>query len=653
MAKRAQTPSGQLALLLDCGDNMAEAFAAAGYEVARGALGVRDGTKKLPMPLYEADVVVQDAQEVTWPERGEGQEGWLEGSRFYNGMGNGRPYEAFYHYWELYVEDLNPAELFQLSRSWRAADGGTVFICFVNRAMLPACDAAVFCSWLFRSNDFELQPCRDNPRRCRVTAPEVWRDFFDAVRSPVVASIPSWSCARLNATPVLANRAGDAHAIMRRYGDGAFFILPEFLDNAAAAVRLMTEIWPKLSEQTGSRAREAGGSESAVPPACLEPSPTVEAGQRPVTDAFKEHPKDVLMKFKKHVESFPEHEGPRVAWKMQVFGFLGRWGDAVNARPELRRRFVQVAGLHRGKKAVALYAELENRILAACRTLRGQTTGRHVWDMPEFPTLQGEVTESRSLTDAEAIDLFSEVVSREWDVKTWDEGLWVNQRMIAGRLAWYGDVVALLEDLHIGLRAGRCPELDSAISGVKEAVARLRHLLVEGHRGDVWGAADLLLKAYHAHNPRADPAFGYDIGRPWALALSFVGEHERSLTEEEGMLRFAQDALEKMEIVMEWLSGAEAALPPEAEEPDSAIATLERQTPLFDRDSGEWVKNALAARLENLETRTLATYRSRGIQNPDGTLGRDRDGRVWRRSGTPRSHPWYLRSTLKAKRKHV
>lgn len=76
------------------------------------------------------------------------------------------------------------------------------------------------------------------------------------------------------------------------------------------------------------------------------------------------------------------------------------------------------------------------------------------------------------------------------------------------------------------------------------------------------------------------------------------------------------------------------------------LAELERKTPPFDRNSGLWVTNKNAGETENLNTRTLADYRQDGIKNTDGTLGRDKDGRVWRRKGTPMSHPWYLRSSL-------
>ena len=75
-----------------------------------------------------------------------------------------------------------------------------------------------------------------------------------------------------------------------------------------------------------------------------------------------------------------------------------------------------------------------------------------------------------------------------------------------------------------------------------------------------------------------------------------------------------------------------------------SLAALEKETPAFNPDSGEWVKNKAAAKTEGLTSRTLATYRSAGIKSK--TIGKDKDGRVWRRPGTPRSHPWYLKSAL-------
>lgn len=81
---------------------------------------------------------------------------------------------------------------------------------------------------------------------------------------------------------------------------------------------------------------------------------------------------------------------------------------------------------------------------------------------------------------------------------------------------------------------------------------------------------------------------------------------------------------------------------PESDSPSSEI-------PPLDVASGQWLKNTTAAAIEGLETETLATYRADGKTSPDKMSGIDKQGRMWRRQGTPNSHPWYLRSTLKSK----
>lgn len=91
--------------------------------------------------------------------------------------------------------------------------------------------------------------------------------------------------------------------------------------------------------------------------------------------------------------------------------------------------------------------------------------------------------------------------------------------------------------------------------------------------------------------------------------------------------------------------GPIAAAP--AEERVQLIEQLEKSTPQFDPDNGQWVRNSLAAKLEHVKTRSLANYRSVGISNKAKDIGKDLHGRIWRRPGMRHSHPWYLRSTLR------
>ena len=72
--------------------------------------------------------------------------------------------------------------------------------------------------------------------------------------------------------------------------------------------------------------------------------------------------------------------------------------------------------------------------------------------------------------------------------------------------------------------------------------------------------------------------------------------------------------------------------------------------PPLDTDSGDWVSNKTAADLEGVATRTLADYRQKGPVFEDGLCGRDKDKRVWRKVNG-KSHPWYLKRSLKKYRR--
>lgn len=76
--------------------------------------------------------------------------------------------------------------------------------------------------------------------------------------------------------------------------------------------------------------------------------------------------------------------------------------------------------------------------------------------------------------------------------------------------------------------------------------------------------------------------------------------------------------------------------------------------PPLDTSSEEWVRSKVAAKREGIETGTLAKYRrkpeARQIAD-DQMSGIDRDGRKWRRTGTPHAHPWYYTPSLKSRPK--
>jgi len=68
--------------------------------------------------------------------------------------------------------------------------------------------------------------------------------------------------------------------------------------------------------------------------------------------------------------------------------------------------------------------------------------------------------------------------------------------------------------------------------------------------------------------------------------------------------------------------------------------------PPLSTEDDRWVTSKAAATLESLKAGTLRAYRNRGVQTDDKNCGIDSEGRPWRRTGTPRSHPYYLKSSL-------
>jgi hypothetical protein len=73
--------------------------------------------------------------------------------------------------------------------------------------------------------------------------------------------------------------------------------------------------------------------------------------------------------------------------------------------------------------------------------------------------------------------------------------------------------------------------------------------------------------------------------------------------------------------------------------------------PPLNQNDGQWVKNTVAAKMDGVESATLATYRTSGQISEDKMCGIDKDGRKWRKQGTPNAHPFYLRSSLKSQNK--
>lgn len=81
-------------------------------------------------------------------------------------------------------------------------------------------------------------------------------------------------------------------------------------------------------------------------------------------------------------------------------------------------------------------------------------------------------------------------------------------------------------------------------------------------------------------------------------------------------------------------------------DPPEAITALEARTPAIDPKSPAWATQEQVADLEDKGVRTLANYRSQGESVPDGTFGRDCDGRIWRKETRNARKVFYLRASL-------
>lgn len=97
--------------------------------------------------------------------------------------------------------------------------------------------------------------------------------------------------------------------------------------------------------------------------------------------------------------------------------------------------------------------------------------------------------------------------------------------------------------------------------------------------------------------------------------------------------------------LLEWCVLAKRSL--QGEPVAKATSAVKMDLPPLDRNGGLWVTNKIAAGLEGVDTETLGSYRQRGQTADNDMAGVDKDGRIWRRQGTPNAHPWYLRASLK------
>jgi len=294
VAEQDETGRKGIALLLDCDDRMAEAVGRVtpGYTIKQWV----SGSGAPPIRAYDADLIIDSSSA---PQRydkgayGDAYRRWALSGRkrkqpiprdfvidpgapaWIVDEGTGRRrvrYPILTRHYDLFEAQL-------------AIRRGAICIIFVNPTILRFLDRSDLYKCLTPGLVIGRIPepgC--TPSRCEGRPPGVWGDFFERVRKPITTLVSldakawhdaAWKHARIRrepgleylaeitptwprVEPCLVNRANQELALMIRDGAGAVFVLPEFEDNAAAAVRLIGEIWPKL--RVPSRPKRAASS---------------------------------------------------------------------------------------------------------------------------------------------------------------------------------------------------------------------------------------------------------------------------------------------------------------------------------------------------------------------------------------------------------
>ncbi len=83
-----------------------------------------------------------------------------------------------------------------------------------------------------------------------------------------------------------------------------------------------------------------------------------------------------------------------------------------------------------------------------------------------------------------------------------------------------------------------------------------------------------------------------------------------------------------------------------ANEPSDPDPFKLNNIPCLNTSNGEWVRSGMAAKMVGVKVDSLRKARGEGASSDDREVGRDSQGRVWRRGATANAHYWYLVATL-------
>jgi len=283
-----------------------------------------------------------------------------------------------------------------------------------------------------------------------------------------------------------------------------------------------------------------------------------------------EDPRELLERFRKHVEDFPDDEFGWEEWQKLYFRLQWRWVEAVRRRPDLAPLFLEAAGVHLSDAVTRLVVQLRDSILEASGILRrhfeqedsqGKTRPplRDRWPRTYpgiLPPLDDGEQGVLDDIDSGTRSTCNWVLGKGPDGGPQQGGQHrkpsaIRERLfkpIAGDfLPWLGVLNSLSGD------AGGAP-LAAACKRASDALRKLGALLLETATAERWEAAFHLLCAYHCWNPTPDRAFG-PPGEDWPVTANAVALPDwiAFSSHDAHLVKVARKALADMERLTDWL----------------------------------------------------------------------------------------------------
>jgi len=338
---------------------------------------------------------------------------------------------------------------------------------------------------------------------------------------------------------------------------------PPGQEEGEAALRRMRQLTTWLLQQAESRGSEAGGAGEAQCAAGTQ-------GGEPMGVGPAENPRELLGRFKKHVEDFPKDEFGWEEWRKLYFRLQWRWVDAVRCRSDLAPLFLEAAGVHLSDAVTRLVVQLRDSLLEASGILRRQfeqedsqgktrPSLRDRWprtDHDVLPPLDDGEPGVLDDIDSGTRSTCNWVLGEDPDGGPQRGGPCrkpsaIRERLfepIAGvLLPWLGVLNSLSGD------AGGAP-LAAACKRANDALLELGELLIETAAAERWEAAFHLLCAYHCWKPKPDRACG-PPGEDWRLTAKAVGLRDwiAFSSHDTHLVKVARKALARMERLTDWL----------------------------------------------------------------------------------------------------